>query len=72
MRETQCMVCKHATFVKGVSFTCAAFPNGVPHELESGQVDHRKPVPGDHGIQYEPSDTALELGIALEPLEPNS
>lgn len=69
MRELQCMVCKHAKWVKGVSYTCAAFPEGIPHNVLNQTLDHRRPIPGDHGVQYEPSERAIEFGIALEPLE---
>lgn len=31
---------------------CAAYPNGMPDEIWNGDVDHRRPYPGDRGIQY--------------------
>lgn len=31
---------------------CAAFPDGIPHQIASGNLSHRKPVDGDHGIQF--------------------
>jgi hypothetical protein len=69
MRETQCMLCKHSTFIKGRGSFCAAFPEGIPQEVSSGRIDHRRPIAGDHGVQYEPSARAIEFGIALKPLE---
>jgi hypothetical protein len=33
-------------------FACAAFPDGIPESIASGQVSHLQPFPGDHGIQY--------------------
>lgn len=33
--------------------TCDAFPKGIPVEIATGQNQHREPVPGDRGIQYE-------------------
>ena len=32
---------------------CKAFPDGVPREIYSGANDHKKPFPGDNGIQWE-------------------
>lgn len=34
--------------------TCKAFPNDIPDILFSGINKHRKPFPGDNGIQFEP------------------
>lgn len=57
MNNLHCSFCKHVTG----SRTCAAFPDGIPRKiLVEGDV-HRKPFPGDHGIQFELSDTARRL-----------
>lgn len=32
--------------------TCDAFPDGIPAAIWEDAGDHRKPFPGDHGIQY--------------------
>lgn len=33
--------------------TCAAFPSRIPQEVLFNGVDHRKPVPDDHGVRWE-------------------
>jgi len=32
---------------------CNAFPLGIPEEIIMMEVSHRKPYPGDNGIQFE-------------------
>ena len=49
---TQCIRCKH--FLLSTQFNCDAFPERIPHEIFVGKVSHKKPYPGDHGIQFEP------------------
>lgn len=49
----RCVKCKHQ--IRG-TFTCKAFPDGIPEEVLSGRANHCKPYPGDHGIQWEPRE----------------
>ena len=34
-------------------FICAAYPDGIPREILTMEVDHHKPYKGDHGIRFE-------------------
>lgn len=43
-----CADCKHIR----ADYTCAAFPRGMPDIIVEGH-DHKTPVAGDHGIQFE-------------------
>lgn len=52
--STVCALCKHWRPAEGR--TCAAFPerDSIPMDIWMGRNNHRKPFPGDHGIQFEP------------------
>jgi len=50
MIEPSCANCKHRIGL----LTCAAYPGGIPWPIQSGDVSHLVPLPGDNGIQFEP------------------
>ena len=50
--EGNCHMCRHLSPAGGMR--CAAFPDGIPWEIQAGEWDHRRPHPGDHGIRYDP------------------
>lgn len=46
-----CLACRRLTR-PGVVGTCQAFPDGIPIEIGLSGGDHRRPVEGDHGLQF--------------------
>lgn len=56
---SQCGRCKHLISGQRApdgSRCCKAFPDGIPDEIDIKKFDHRKPYPGDNGIQFEHCD----------------
>jgi hypothetical protein len=37
---------------RGDGRRCDAFPAGIPDAILENEVDHTKPLKGDHGMQY--------------------
>lgn len=60
-QSTQCLSCKHYW---SPNF-CDAFEDGdLPDAIFTDEIVHDHPVPGDHGIQWEPRDPPLPADIA--------
>lgn len=45
-------ICNQCTHLYKDQFGCEAYPDGIPKEILTGEVDHSKPYKGDHGIQF--------------------
>lgn len=62
----QCLTCKHmhATGAANGQSACDAFPDGIPFVIQTGDVDHSKPYPGDHGILYAPAEGVGTLDMS--------
>ena len=50
-----CLYCEQAytTTFAGNTRTCIAFPEGIPDSIWLSRVDHRMPIAGDRGIQFQ-------------------
>ena len=50
----QCSACKNFFNSIKVRNACRAYRDNIPVEIFINERDHRKPQPGDNGIQFEP------------------
>lgn len=59
-----CLSCIHLTSegagLSSEAFRCDAFPDGVPMKILTWDADHREPIAGDDGIQFEQDPAAAE------------
>ena len=50
-------ICIHCKWQFGWDWPkCTAFPLGIPEGVLKGNLDHHKPIEGDHGYQFEESE----------------
>jgi hypothetical protein len=52
-----CLDCKH--YIRGKK--CDAFLGDIPDSIFLGDIDHKNPVEGDNGIQFEPFERELDI-----------
>mgnify|MGYP003598345641 CR=1 FL=1 len=52
MKTLLCKNCKNLTTLTN-NLSCKAYPNGIPEEILTGNVDHTKKYKGDNNIQFE-------------------
>ncbi len=61
-----CVYCEHrlrSLNAKGEP-VCKAFPFRIPTDIHWGRVDHRLPVEGDQGIQFQPRSSMTDEQVA--------
>jgi hypothetical protein len=49
-----CIGCAHFDQSNPEAMRCSAFPQGIPMEIATGRLVHRKPYVGDQGLRYQP------------------
>lgn len=49
-KDVNCLSCAH--FSRSKYGTCKAFPEGIPHLVQSGEVSHLVNIEGDNGIKF--------------------
>ena len=49
-----CHLCARRT----TTWSCEAFPAGIPLVILKGEVDHRQPFPGDNGLTFKAKPAA--------------
>lgn len=61
-RRWLCAQCQHITEpIELANPTCAAFPLGIPMEIQMGQFRHTEPFPDDNGIRFKPTLAEKEV-----------
>ena len=60
MVSKQCLNCMHLLDAGDGPLNCLAFPEGIPEEIVTGQVDHSTPYEGDLGFRYTPIEPDAE------------
>jgi len=64
----QCPFCRH---YRG-SLRCAAFPDGIPAGVLTGEIDHAQAVDGDGDIRFEEGTPTLDESLTIPDLLPGA
>lgn len=68
-RTNMCRSCKYATDLSDAERSCEAY-TWIPDGIWAEGADHTQPLPGDHGIQFEPAPgvTPVAVGHLMDQL----
>lgn len=58
VRSPMCFGCTRFDARNPDVLSCTAFPDGIPEPIILSVRDHRKPYPGDNGLQFDPKAPA--------------
>jgi hypothetical protein len=56
-------MCVYCSRLIRETFSCDAFPDGIPGALTIGHADHRAALPGDEGIRFRPRDERAKEAV---------
>lgn len=58
---SQCSVCRHFDPSRRDGDFCTAYPTGtgIPQAIVLNQLDHTRPISGDHGVQWAPREPGV-------------
>lgn len=65
--QPACMTCRH--YRRHEPVTCDAFPDRIPDLVWLEGDPHTGPIPGDHGIRFEPIEAEKPPYRPLKPAE---
>jgi len=59
-------MCAYCSRLNPETFSCDAFPEGIPGALTIGHADHRAPLPGDGDVRFRPRDEQAKEAVIEE------
>jgi hypothetical protein len=71
VHTSQCTWCEHLELEEQAvglpKWVCAAYPDGIPREIESNEVIHTAPHRQENGVLFTPTEEAKAAGYSPEP-----